>query len=141
VITMAIDPGISTGVAIHTDEYVTLVVTEPTKLWDLILANQPSIIAIENFASGGLISKDGQATIRLVGAMEFACYVRNIRLVIQFPKERYQFMERSREMLKQIKKTPISHEVDALAHLLLLEHRIDTNILDKLTSGRRNTWS
>lgn len=139
---LAIDPGISTGCAIKTDNntYITLVITEPKKVWDLLVNHQPSIVAIENFASGGIISKDGQQTIRLVGAVELACYIRDIRLVLQNPQERYPFMEPARNMIKQIKKTPISHEIDALAHLLLLEHRITNNVLDRITAGRRNTY-
>src|SRR5678815_3800284 len=140
---IAIDPGISTGVSIKTndDTYIQLVITEPKKIWDLLLAHEPTVVAIENFASGGIISKDGQATIRLVGAVELACYIRNIRLVLQFPKERYPFMDRAREMIRQTKKTPISHEVDALSHLLLLEHRINTGLLDRLTSNRRHNYT
>lgn len=142
---IAIDPGISTGVAIHkiteasygalsyvpaTDEYLALVVTEPPKLWDLIEQHKPETIVIENFAAGGLISKDGQATIRLVGAMELAAYITGADLVLQFPAERRAFIDRAREMLKQRStgKAPIVHEVDAMAHLLLYEHRLEHGI-------------
>lgn len=154
--TIAFDPGLSTGVAIHTSnrvvisseegsadipgEYFCLVITEPKKLWDLILVHSPDVVCVENFASGGLISKDGQATLRLIGAIELACYIREIRLIIQFPQERYPFMDVARDMLKQIKKTPISHEVDALSHLLLYEHRRDTGVLEKIVARRRQTW-
>lgn len=123
---LAIDPGISTGVAIKTarGEYLMLVVTEPVKLWDIIEAHKPGTIVVENFASGGLISRDGQATIRLVGAMELAAYITGASLVLQSPQERYPQMDNARAMLKQRGKTPISHEVDSLSHLLLYEHRL-----------------
>lgn len=148
---LALDPGITTGVAIHTDshiatykdpaagflyetlmpaEYLALVVTEPTKLWDLVQTHQPQTIIVENFAAGGLIGKDGQATIRLVGAMELAAYITGADLVLQFPSERRAFLERAKAMLVQrgTGKAPIVHEVDALAHLLLYEHRLAHNI-------------
>lgn len=127
---LAIDPGIHTGVAIYTDadwatdpEYLMLVVTEPVKLWDLVQAHRPSVIVCENFAAGGLISKDGQATIRLVGAMELAAYITEAEFVLQFPSERKPWLAPARQMLQQRGRTPISHEVDALSHLLLYQHR------------------
>lgn len=149
---IALDPGVTTGVAIHrtvkgfkpvqvpggdvlvpTDwegEYLALVVTEPTKLWDLVQTHQPQTIVVENFAAGGLISKDGQATIRLVGAMELAAYITGADLVLQFPSERRAFIDKARQMLVQraTGKAPIVHEVDAMAHLLLYEHRLAHNI-------------
>jgi hypothetical protein len=149
---VALDPGISTGVAIHTDgrvysspqgtevdtsEYLMLVVTDVPKLWSILEHHMPHTVVMENFASGGLISKDGQATIRLIGAMELAAYILGCSLVLQAPQERYRFMEAARGMLKQRGKTPISHEVDALAHLLLYEWRIENNMN---TGLRRHTW-
>lgn len=157
---LALDPGITTGVAIRkeeleynhdgpisypvaaTAEYLALVVTEPTKLWDLIQAHKPETIVIENFASAGLISKDGQHTIRLVGAMELAAYITGAKLILQFPNERYPFMDAARDMLKQrpIGRVPISHEIDALAHLLCYERRLKDGVLDQLQAHRRKTW-
>lgn len=145
---LALDPGITTGVAIRKDErtvrsdesgwpaafvdseYLALVVTEPTKLWDLVQTHKPSTIVIENFAAGGLISKDGQATIRLVGAMELAAYITGADLVLQFPSERRAFLDKARQMLVQrpTGRAPIVHEIDAMAHLLLYEHRLEHNI-------------
>lgn len=152
---VAIDPGISTGVAIHTHdsvhedtleivapgEYLMLVVTDVPKLWSILEHHMPlEAIVVENFAAGGLISKDGQATIRLVGAMELAAHLLGARFVLQFPAERKAFMPAARQMLVQRGRTPISHEVDSLSHLLLYEHRRDTGILDKITANRRQTW-
>lgn len=146
---LALDPGITTGVAIHkdgwdfnndgpisypvsvTNEYLALVVTEPTKLWDLVQAHQPQTIIVENFAAGGLISTYGQATIRLVGAMELAAYITGADLVLQFPSEIHNsktWTDKAKEMLRQRGTTPIIHEVDAMAHLLLYEHRLAHNI-------------
>lgn len=158
---VAIDPGISTGIAIHTsglpknlegftakqiidsiakNEYIMLVIREPTKLWEILEKHNPDHVIFENFASGGLISKDGQATLRLIGAIEVMCFRLNIPLVLQFPQERYPFIPIARTMLKQLKKTPISHEVDALSHLLLYEDRVARGVQDQITARRRNTY-
>lgn len=150
---IAFDPGISTGVAIHTSEshrdfalegidsqYLTVVTKEVTDLWDIIDKHQPDTIICENFAAGGLISKDGQATLRLIGAIEVICYRHNIKFVLHFPSEIHNsgpWKPRARELIKQIKKTPISHEIDALAHLLLYEDRLKAGTLDKIIAKRR----
>lgn len=142
---IAIDPGPHTGVAIHTspvevldgrtiviandsDEYLMLVVTEPVKLWDIVQHHRPDTIVLENFASSGLISRDGQSTIRLVGAVELMAYITGASLVLQSPQERYPQMDNARAMLKQLGRKLISHEVDSLAHLLLYEHRVAHDI-------------
>lgn len=138
--TIAIDPGPHVGIAIHTDsrienyptgdqalkpgEYHMLMVTEPVKLWDIINSHKPLVIVLENFASGGLISRDGQSTIRLVGAVELAAYITGAELVLQSPQERYSQMDNARQMLKAIGRKLVTHEVDSLAHLLLYEDRL-----------------
>lgn len=136
--TIAIDPGISTGIAIHKlvsndsvfDDlgYITVVIRNATDIWEVIDHHKPDVIVYENFQSPGLISTDGQATLRLIGAIEVICYRHNIVPIIQYPGQIHAqgapWKPKARLMLKQIKKTPISHEIDALAHLLLYEHRI-----------------
>lgn len=140
--TIALDPGISTGCAIHTndDTYITAVILNPKDVWNVLNQHKPTICVFENFASGGLISKDGQATIRLIGAIELACHILHIQTVLQMPQERYGQLAAARLMIKQRGKTPVSHEVDALAHLLTYEYRVQTGLQDKLASKRRNTY-
>lgn len=107
------------------DEYLMVMVTEPVKLWDIVQHHRPDTIVLENFASSGLISRDGQSTIRLVGAVELMAYITEASLVLQSPQERYPQMDNARSMLKQqLGRKLISHEVDSLAHLLLYEHRV-----------------
>lgn len=139
---IAIDPGVSTGIAIHTDDdtYITAVVTEPKKIWEMLNSQKPLVCIFENFASGGLISSPGQATIRLIGAIELACHILHIQTVLQMPQERYGQLATARLMIKQRGKMPVSHEVDALAHLLTYEYRVQTGLQDKLASKRRNTY-
>lgn len=140
---VAFDPGISTGCAIKTDsgEYLTLVITEPSKLWEVLEAHKPTCCVFENFASGGIISKDGQATLRLIGAIEVICFKMGIPIALQFPQERYGHIPVAREMLKQRGRTPISHEVDALSHLLLYEARVEKGLQDAITTKRRRTYT
>jgi len=134
---IAFDPGISTGCAVHgPDGYVTAVIKDVPSLWQMIDHHQPSICIYENFSAGGLISKDGQATLRLIGAIEAVCWRLGISTVYQMPSERYGYVPKARQMLQQIKRTPIVHEIDALAHLLLYEFRVEKGIQDALTAKR-----
>lgn len=115
-------------------------ILNPKDVWNVLDQHKPQVCVFENFASGGLISKDGQATIRLIGAIELACHILHIQTVLQMPQERYGQLAQARLMIKQRGKTPVSHEVDALAHLLTYEYRVQTGLQDKLASKRRNTY-
>lgn len=141
---IAIDPGITTGVAIHAantqigDVYSTLVIHKASDLWSIFDAHLPSIVVFEDFNSAGLISRDGQATLRLIGAIEAVTFRLNIPTVLQFPRERYPFIASARNMIRATNKKYLIHEVDALSHLLLYEDRVQRGVLEKITANRRS---
>lgn len=146
---IAIDPGITTGVAIRSDtvdrngspaispQYMTLVIHRPRDLWAIFDKHQPQVVIFENFQSAGLISKDGQATLRLIGGIEAVTYRLGIPTCLQFPQERYGFLPAARAMLKATRRKFPIHEVDALAHLLLYEDRVARGVLEQITQRRR----
>lgn len=150
---IAIDPGITTGVAIRVDthtssfetmyttkvqsEYMTLVIHRPRDLWDIFDKHQPTCVIFENFQSAGLISKDGQATLRLIGGIEAVTYRLGIPTCLQFPQERYGMLPAAHAMLKATGRKFLIHEKDALAHLLLYEDRVARGVLEQITQRRR----
>ena len=170
---IALDPGLTTGVAIHRtrikcpechgvfgelrfaqhaecetlgrcdsngflpDQYITLVVHKNTEVRELIEYHRPTVTIFEDFNSGGLIDKNGQATIRLIGYIEAVTQVLNIPTCLQFPRERYPMIDPARQLIKAMNKKYLIHEVDALAHLLLYEDRVRRGVLDKITERRR----
>lgn len=151
---IAIDPGRSIGVAIHTgernivsseenitvpDQYNTHVLHDPHELYSLITLCAPSLktVVYEDFNTPGLISSDGIYTVRLIGAIECLCWKLGIRTILQFPPERKQFIHVARAMLKDANKKFEDHELDALAHLLVYEHRVRNGLLDKIMKRRR----
>lgn len=155
---IAFDPGISTGVAIHTgektsiegfpkieitympDQYFTVVIKQVTDIWDVIDHHQPQTIICENFASGGLISTYGQQTLRLIGALEVIAFRHNIAFMLQYPSEIHKnpaLMARAKQLIAQTKRTPIVHEIDAMAHLLLFEDRVAKGVADRYLKARQ----
>lgn len=136
---IAIDPGITTGIALKTEdnEYLTLVIHRPKDLWQLFDYHKPSVAIFEDFNSAGLISKDGQATLRLIGAIEAVTYRLNIPTCLQFPRERYGMMPLAKNMLIVSGVKFLTHQVDALAHLLLYEDRVARGVLEQITQRRR----
>lgn len=139
---IALDPGISTGVAIRAAHggYQTAVIKQVTDIWSIIDHHHPEVIICENFASGGLISTYGQQTLRLIGAIEVICFRQDIKFMLQYPSEIHNnpaLMQKAKLLLKQIKTTPIVHEIDAMAHLLLYEDRVAKGIADKMLERRQ----
>lgn len=135
--TIAIDPGITTGVAISNTTYTTLVIHRPKDLWQLFDYHEPDVVIFEDFNSAGLISKDGQATLRLIGAIEAVTYQLSIPTCLQFPRERYPFIVPAKRLVIMQNKKYLVHEIDALAHLLLYEDRVNRGVLEKITARRR----
>lgn len=125
---MGIDPGPHCGVAVKIDNnYHTATIMNKIDLWDMLRDNKPSMIGYERFDRSERISPAMIYTMELVGSIEGACHVLGITAHQQRPQERRAFILDAREILKDRDKTP--HEIDALAHLLLLEYRIRKNLL------------
>lgn len=120
-VTMAIDPGGTTGIAIKTPNgYHTSVCKTDEELWELFVS-PPSLVIIEWF-SAELISKYGLSTVELVGGVKALCWSKNIPLIRHVPQERIAFIKPAKEILKALGYRREIHEVDALAHLLSWEY-------------------
>lgn len=123
---VAIDPGVSTGVAIKgNDEYLTITLTlEEIKQGALLEivqgADQVIIEFFAAFASHGMrVAAPGIRAIEVVGKVMAYCEMQNIPLARQSPQNRKAFMLQARKLAKRYS-TP--HEIDALAHLLTWEY-------------------
>lgn len=116
---MAIDPGLSIGVATNWPGYNTCVFHDKYDLLTLIGNQLPDVVVVERFATGGRLSSYGLATIELVGIIQGYCFAKGIRFVTQTPSSRKAFMSDA----KGLKITTGPHELDALAHLLEWEYR------------------
>lgn len=136
---LALDPGVTTGVAIHSNDnqYITLVVHKFTDILELIKYHKPTVVIFEDFNAGGLIDKYGQATIRLIGSIETMAHMLNIPTCLQFPRERYPFIAPARQIIKAMNKKYLVHEIDAMSHLLLYEDRVQRGVLEQITARRR----
>jgi len=126
---LAIDPGITTGLAYNNNGiYCTSEYTIKEDLWSLI--NSPSLwdaVVYERFLTGGRISAPGLYTVNLIGSIEYICFSKKINIYPQMPQKKIAFLKQAKEILG---KGHSDHEVDALAHLLSWEYH---NVLSKTT--------
>ena len=121
---MAIDPGGSTGVAYSINgHYISNTITDPKELYTLIYENKPDVIAIEAFATDHMISRDGIRTIEIVGGVKSLCCVMGISIHIHTPQFRKAFMHPAQQQMSGVIGKTV-HEIDAMAHLLRLEHEL-----------------
>jgi hypothetical protein len=122
-ILIAIDPGITSGVAIKVGtKYDTCVAHTGAELWEFIRDYNFETVIIEQFSTSSLISKFGLRTAELVGGVEALCWLKNIPIVRRMPAQRIPFLRRAALMLRDT--AIVEHQQDALAHLLAWEGHI-----------------
>jgi hypothetical protein len=127
---VAIDPGVSTGLAIKSDDmYVTSTITDYSELWDM-LKSKPDKVAFETFKTAGMVNQYMLHTIELVGSIRGICYAYGIPHYGQTPAARIAFKNEAETLMEELSDgSHTVHELDALMHLLLLEYRIKENKL------------
>lgn len=123
---MAIDPGITTGMAFRIDgKLATCVGYSDEDVIDLI--HDLDVVVIERFATAGRLSAPGLLTIELVGQVRGWCRAQGIRCDVATPQARYMYMQEAYNNIgrgKLIEPSKVQqHERDALAHLLSWEYR------------------
>lgn len=119
-VTLGIDPGVTTGMAIAFIEegeikYHTWTCNTKEEVWDFITPIVEQA-CVEQFEAQ-LISKYGLHTVELVGGIEAMCHTRNIPLYRHTPQQRYPYLEAAGQ-LRTKGKGHTHHEKDALAHVL-----------------------
>jgi hypothetical protein len=118
---LAIDPGLSTGVALRSNGTLTTTTLHSNEaVWALFNKSHVNVVVIERFATAGRLSSPGLATIELVGSIKGICYIQGILLHVHVPQFRYAWMDRAKALLQGVEAHTV-HEVDALAHLLAYE--------------------
>ncbi len=124
-IVVAIDPGAHTGIATRFNNGTwtsQMIHNRIFDLWTYLITAQPSVIIVERFRSPGTrLGTDGQDTIEIQGSVYSVAWMINAELVLQYPRDRTQFIPKARELIGANKTKIQSHGVDALAHLLYWE--------------------
>lgn len=119
---LALDPGVVTGCAVKMNSaYKAFTLDVVTQVYELINDTQWTAVTYESFSSAGNINTYGHATIRLTGAIEAICHLHKIPFFVHSPQNRYAYLPKAKALLGKV----IIHQVDALAHLLLLEAQLD----------------
>jgi hypothetical protein len=131
---VAIDPGLSTGIAFRFDNgawgTVTVIQTpDPLERLHMVLStiverlhkDSCEAIIVEAFITMGYLSKYGIETIELVGALKTLGYLWSVPLVKQAPIQRMPMERTAAGMLKERGIKYSDHEISALSHLLVYE--------------------
>ncbi len=138
---VAIDPGGTTGIAyrITAESPKTLIQFDEAGLYDWLEAYHQNLsqVIIENFVTGGFISKDGLYTVRLVGGVQALCHLWGIPCDTRNSNTRSTFIPQAKEILKKQKPNHVIHEVDALSHLLQWEYLKSHNRTNPLDAIRK----
>jgi len=115
---IAIDPGITTGIAFHNPGgYKTIATKDEDEIWSLLTGVPWECVIFETFATSGRISAPGLATVRLVGGIQALCKHLKLRTCPHSPQARYPYQKQAKQMLPHT----VIHEQDAMAHLLRWE--------------------
>lgn len=124
-IIMAIDPGVTTGIAYKLPDgsYETVAIGqyEEDEVWDSI-TNNIGLVIYENFKCI-TISTYGLYTVRLIGGIIALCRANKIPIIKHEPAHRKPYLRFSKQYLREHDKTGIMiHQQDALAHLMKWDH-------------------
>lgn len=119
---IAIDPGITTGIATYLDDkYGSLELTPYMSVWDL-LDNEAmlwDLVVCENFTAQE-ISKYGITTVKIIGGIESICHRRKIPIQFHRNVDRIPYIPRAKKLLLDLHgmRLPKDHRIDSMAHLL-----------------------
>jgi hypothetical protein len=129
-LTLAIDPGVTTGIALRMPgSLFTTEVEDETDLFRLVI--MATEVVYENYA-GQIISKYGLHTVRLVGGIIALCWRERIQVTRHVPTDRLPFMRDAKKILVGRGEKYSQHELDSLAHLLRYEYDKTVKVRDKV---------
>jgi hypothetical protein len=112
---LAVDPGITTGIAFisETGELLQAGTATYEETLDRVHAQQDCIIVVEDFIGAGPRTKEAIFVLKLIGGIVAICHVDSLRCIIQAPQVRIPFVPEAKDRagLKVSK-----HAIDAYAH-------------------------
>lgn len=114
---MAIDPGITTGIAIVdlTGSIVgSCLNTSVIDVMGSIVSTKPDLVIIEDFVGAGPRSKESIFVLKLIGMVLGVCFIEKIPYVVQVPQIRVPYVSVAKEMGEGRSR----HIIDAYAHAL-----------------------
>ena len=118
---VSVDPGIHIGWAQQVDGVLeTKMLMDHVYAYARFLHLKPDVLVIERFTvvPGGMVSKDGLATLRCEGGFEALAMALGTKIVVQYPTQRRAYLNQARTMIKDLNEPLYEHNKDALAHLL-----------------------
>lgn len=133
-IVLAVDPGAHCGLAVRNSDGSlshSMIHNDWPAVWQYVYTLQPSVVIVERFATGGMMSRDGLDTVELQGSIFGLAWLMGSQVYVQAPGERMAWIEEARKLIGANKTKIQSHDVDAVAHLLRWEFMLEKNRLGK----------
>ena len=130
---LAIDPGISTGMAWVSDEgeLIASVVTDSkSHILQLLqeFAHSDYTVVIEDFVGAGPRTKEAIFVLKLIGFVTAVCLIYEYPLHLQVPQQRLPLLSEAKQ---RAPKGAIIHAVDAYAHALAYQEKERGYVLSK----------
>jgi len=96
----------------------------------LALIKQAELVVVETFSTSGNISTDGLYTVRLIGGILAIAAEHRVPLVEHVPQVRYPYLMAAKAHLDSTRLSGrySEHELDATAHLLAFEDRLQLGV-------------
>lgn len=120
---LAVDPGITTGMATYIDgQWNTFVCPKSFEaVYQVVMSGIDwDLIIVEGFATPGLIASYGIDTVELIGAVKALCWWAKLECVVQYPVERRGNLSDAKMLMQNVLKTKRyqTHQLDAVSHIL-----------------------
>lgn len=133
---LAIDPGVTTGIAVCSPNLTTVstkqIRDDPLAIAQLILKVNNRVttgggqlyVVIEDFIGAGRRSYGSSYTERLIGWLQNFCKWHKIKGTMHAPQRRKQKLKAARRIIKVRKLFKSNHTIDALGHALACQEYI-----------------
>jgi hypothetical protein len=116
---LAVDPGLTTGVAVYDAEHSQLLATletkDPLKVGSLILGYElfNTTVVVENYVGAGPRTAEATHTLQVLGFVRWYAAMLGLPVVVQAPQQRLPYVTRATELAPKTK-----HAAAALAHAI-----------------------
>jgi len=117
---IGIDPGaIYSGFALYDHEAAEFTqwgeTEDPCVLMQFIVLNQPAVVALEDFIGAGVLNKERNRTIQILGYVRFSCTEQQISCYVRPPQRRLAYVSKvPRQINRKDERSAAAHALSFL---------------------------